>query len=107
KYTSAIRRIQWRQESKVLLLFSCGASEKLRCWKVEIRDKSIVITGDEDNVVAVAMLYTSRRGMDVYNMLDAHPSSIQGVHLINDTTFVTSLDQRLNVWKLVKKKIDS
>ncbi|CAG8467892.1 4567_t:CDS:10 [Ambispora leptoticha] len=75
------------------------------------RDKFIVITGGDDNAVAVAMLYTSRRGndlvvMDVYNMLDAHPSSIQGVHIINDTTFVTSsLDQRLNVWKLVKKKI--
>ncbi|CAG8539255.1 557_t:CDS:10 [Ambispora gerdemannii] len=75
------------------------------------RGKFIVITGGDDNAVTVTILYISSSGsdvvvLDVYNMLDAHSSSIQGVHIINDTTFVSaSLDQRLNVWNHVKNKI--
>ncbi|CAG8661485.1 11917_t:CDS:10, partial [Dentiscutata erythropus] len=92
-----------------------------------VKELYMVVTGGEDNAIAAMILeftyhefkgtnsdtkcgkWTAEQSInDILKMEFAHGSSIQGINIIDDSTILsTSIDQRLNLWNITFKNLES
>ncbi|KAI8885675.1 WD40 repeat-like protein [Backusella circina FSU 941] len=67
-----------------------------------------VITGGDDNAVAVTLIEVKKEGIaqvgEPFIIPSAHASSVTGITVVKDTVFSISTDQRLIKWKLKNER---
>ncbi|CAJ0767466.1 23496_t:CDS:10, partial [Entrophospora sp. SA101] len=109
KHKSVIRSLEWSYGNEILL-FSSGANEELRCWKVEISLAKVQLTNNQcsqipETRIMDTTVYSIAPNQGLHLIIVVYSDSVLRVKGSNDLIIVitSATDGRIAIWEFSKK----